>query len=280
MLLVATFILALCGPSLSAAAAAAPVPTGRSTQSTMHCGYWRWPVKTGADTDRLKVHTRVIDTTISYLDTRRMPSAYPQDQRIWPVEYHTFQVNRVWLTGFREEADRDIHLVLQDGAGRSMIAEIPDPACVSKVSPWRSAIAATRGYFSEHYTVTTSWRYVHRPVDVRGLGFFDEIHGQVGVAPNGIELHPVIWMTFLFVARSQSPSCMATAAWADDGYPGDYYISITSNQPYTEATASDATDRWSKDTNGSGSAMILLYYTYSGESISVTVGSARCSTSA
>ena len=25
-----------------------------------------------------------------------------------------------------------------------------------------------------------------------GIGFFDVIHGQSGVAPNGIELHPVI----------------------------------------------------------------------------------------
>ena len=25
-----------------------------------------------------------------------------------------------------------------------------------------------------------------------GVGFFDELHGQTGVAPNGIELHPVL----------------------------------------------------------------------------------------
>ena len=25
-----------------------------------------------------------------------------------------------------------------------------------------------------------------------GVGFFDPIHGQAGVAPNGIELHPVL----------------------------------------------------------------------------------------
>ena len=27
---------------------------------------------------------------------------------------------------------------------------------------------------------------------VRGVGFFDTLHGQRGVAPNGIELHPVL----------------------------------------------------------------------------------------
>jgi hypothetical protein len=29
-----------------------------------------------------------------------------------------------------------------------------------------------------------------------GVGFFDVIHGQRGVAPNGIELHPVLGICF------------------------------------------------------------------------------------
>ena len=29
-------------------------------------------------------------------------------------------------------------------------------------------------------------------VTVTGVGFFDVLHGQTGVAPNGIELHPVL----------------------------------------------------------------------------------------
>lgn len=29
------------------------------------------------------------------------------------------------------------------------------------------------------------------PVHVTGIGFFDFIHGQTGVAPNGVELHLV-----------------------------------------------------------------------------------------
>ena len=27
---------------------------------------------------------------------------------------------------------------------------------------------------------------------IDGVGFFDRLHGQAGVAPNGIELHPVL----------------------------------------------------------------------------------------
>jgi hypothetical protein len=37
---------------------------------------------------------------------------------------------------------------------------------------------------------------VNRRINIGGLGFFDELQGQVGVAPNGIELHPVIHIRF------------------------------------------------------------------------------------
>jgi len=31
---------------------------------------------------------------------------------------------------------------------------------------------------------------------ITGVGFFDYLHGQRGVAPNGIELHPVFYVEF------------------------------------------------------------------------------------
>ena len=33
-------------------------------------------------------------------------------------------------------------------------------------------------------------------IRVTGVGFFDYLHGQRGVAPNGIELHPVLDVEF------------------------------------------------------------------------------------
>jgi cardiolipin synthase A/B len=74
--------------------------------------------------------------------------------------------------------------------------------------------------------------------------------------------------------------CQASAAPANDGYSGDYDVDVTSNQPDTEATASDSTDTWSDKTDGSGSRVITLYHTSPGQSITVTVGAATCSTTA
>lgn len=72
--------------------------------------------------------------------------------------------------------------------------------------------------------------------------------------------------------------CRATAASANDGYAGDFDVFVHSNQPDRKATASDAGDSWSHDTNGSGYAEIRLWHTHAGERIRVVVGAATCST--
>jgi phosphatidylserine/phosphatidylglycerophosphate/cardiolipin synthase-like enzyme len=75
-------------------------------------------------------------------------------------------------------------------------------------------------------------------------------------------------------------SCQASASPANDGYKGDYNVYVHSNQPDQKATASDAGDTYSYDTDGSGYAVIYLWDTSPGEVISVTVGEATCSTTA
>ena len=47
-----------------------------------------------------------------------------------------------------------------------------------------------------HFDVTSSFKPTNRRVVVRGIGFFDRLHGQTGMAPNGLELHPVVGITF------------------------------------------------------------------------------------
>jgi hypothetical protein len=74
--------------------------------------------------------------------------------------------------------------------------------------------------------------------------------------------------------------CQASASPSNDGYSGDYQVTVQSNQPDAKATASDSTDSWSDYTNGSGAVDIRLYYTSAGETITVTVGGATCSTTA
>ena len=79
---------------------------------------------------------------------------------------------------------------------------------------------------------------------------------------------------------SSGATCTASAAPANNGYRGDYYVTINSNQPDQKATASDARDSWSDSTDSSGYVRILLYDASPGQQINVTVGAASCSTTA
>src|SRR5439155_5594295 len=85
---------------------------------------------------------------------------------------------------------------LSDGAGHTMIGEIPDPACVGSGSPLRSSIQKARAEFDARYTATTSFQNANIAVTVTGVGFFDFLHGQTGVATNGIELHALLDIQF------------------------------------------------------------------------------------
>jgi hypothetical protein len=158
--------------------------------ATSACGTERWTVKTGTDDDRQRVVTAAKDVSIRYLRRRATPSVKPQTGRVAPVERTTYRVH-ARLTDYVREDDGDYHLVLEDKAGRSMIAEIPDPACVGHISPFKSAIRTARAHMDAHFSVTTGFKSASTRVVVRGVGFFDYFHGQTGMAPNDLELHPV-----------------------------------------------------------------------------------------
>ena len=73
-----------------------------------------------------------------------------------------------------------------------MIVEFPDPDVVVSSSPWRFAIATARRDFMSSFHPGPRFTYRVHHVRITGIGYFDFIHGQSGVAPNGIELHPVL----------------------------------------------------------------------------------------
>src|SRR5690349_9354314 len=77
-----------------------------------------------------------------------------------------------------------------------MISEIPSPSCVGSSSTLLSGIQNARSEFDANYTVTSSFQNTKVPVTITGVGFFDFLHGQAGVAPNAIELHPVLDIQF------------------------------------------------------------------------------------
>ena len=179
-------------------AALASGPAAAAAANTIACGHWRWPVKTGSDATRRQVSKAVTYATIGHLDGLKPPSSfgsYAQNHRIrWP-EFRTWQINDTTLVAIKLEDDGDLHLRLRSSTGKTMIAEIPKPGCVSSASLWKTGITAARNYVTGRYWVSLSrWHYLYKKIDIKGLGFFDEEHNVTGAAPNKIELHPVIYI--------------------------------------------------------------------------------------
>jgi hypothetical protein len=159
--------------------------------TTGSCGVERWSVKTGTDADAGKITVgSTTSSTISYLAGLSAPGSLPANNRIAPTETTVYQL-QVTLVEYKLESDSDYHLVLSDGNGNTMIAEIPDPTCVGSGSPLAAGITTSRNEFDAKYSPTSSFQTANVPVTVTGVGFFDFLHGQTGVAPNGIELHAV-----------------------------------------------------------------------------------------
>jgi hypothetical protein len=160
------------------------------------CGVERWSVKVGTDPDAPLVNlNNPVAQTISYLRGLTAPASPPLNARVQPAETTDFVVDAT-LIQYKLENDSDYHLVIKDAAGNTMIAEVPDPACVASSSSFVNQIKSARAQFDAKYTASSSFQTANIPVRLSGVAFFDFLHGQTGVAPNGIELHPLLNIDF------------------------------------------------------------------------------------
>ena len=167
-----------------------------SGRTFAQCGVERWSVKTGTDQDVGLVNLgSKTSTTIASLSAITAPNPIPDGRRVQPTETNVWVLNAT-LKKYVRAYDSDYHMVLADDAGHTMIAEIPDPGCVGPGSPLAAGIAHARAQFDAVFTATTNFQNADVPVQITGVGFFDYLEGQEGVAPNGVELHPIIDIIF------------------------------------------------------------------------------------
>jgi len=191
------------------------------------CGVERWSVKTGTDADANLVNqSSTTPTTVSSLRSLSAPSSLPANNRIQPTETTVFVVDAT-LTEYKLESDSDYHLVISDAGGNTMITEIPSPNCVGAGSPFASSISASRNAFDARFTATTSFQTANIPVRITGVGFFDFLHGQTGVAPNGIELHPVLNIIFNPTSGADFTLSSSGSFNIQAGSSGNTTISVT-----------------------------------------------------
>ncbi|HUK29650.1 MAG TPA: hypothetical protein VLV89_00965 [Candidatus Acidoferrum sp.] len=151
-------------------------------------------------------------------------NSYYQDRRAAPTETTVWRM-KATVTEAKLEQDGDYHLVLQGTSGKTMIGEIPnpDPAYVKNpvwladIKVARNAMDAKLGgplkavdFAPETMAPPTKERFetasmpdesaamtkIGKSATIIGVGFFDSSHGQTGVAPSAIELHPIFSIVF------------------------------------------------------------------------------------
>jgi hypothetical protein len=166
----------------------------QSVTITAHaCGRERWNVKTLTAAAASQVNLTPIPSTVEALRALPVPGPIefatprlPQETRIYAVPAR--------LLWDKLEADSDFHIVIAGESGATMIAEVPDPGCAAgaRVS---GTLTRVRQEFVARFGEPSAERFQRvrgaPTVQLTGVLFFDVLHGQRGVAPNGAELHPV-----------------------------------------------------------------------------------------
>ena len=185
-------------------------------------GTERWPVKVGTDpkagTIDLTTRTPISLQDLINLPEPRRPRRGDNSTRL-DEETHVYVVNARLVQFKFETNDNDFHLVITDdtlnfspggpgttASGHSFVAEIPDPNCIggtqgtSAQSAFIAGIQNARGELQAQFqNINTSGKFNDAsgiPVQIVGIGFFDRPHNQTGRAPNNIEIHPVLDISF------------------------------------------------------------------------------------
>jgi hypothetical protein len=170
--------------------------TGVHTARASACGEWRWPVKTLSDSRRHKVDFKAMAASVKGFRLRNKPNVNltTSTPRIPGVEMHNWKLKARPIQAKLED-DHDIHLVISVPGNRkkTMIVEFPKKRCVASHFKRHKITQARNKFLNNCGSVSaSSWKKLDGSVTITGVGFWDEKHGQTGVAPNGIEIHPVL----------------------------------------------------------------------------------------
>jgi|HubBroStandDraft_6_1064221.scaffolds.fasta_scaffold17089_4 hypothetical protein len=164
-----------------------------------HCGVERWPVKTLTDPagESIAATSPTLGTIATLVaatpPTRKellgaASSRFAQEKVVYRVP--------ALVMGDKQEGDSDFHIVLAAPSDprTTLIGEIPSGGCVA--AKRAAFFTGLRAQFAKDFgkPAQGKLRRLAQPVTacVTGVGFFDFLHGQDGVAPNGFELHPVL----------------------------------------------------------------------------------------
>jgi hypothetical protein len=229
-------------------------------------GTERWRPKVGTDPEVSQVTVNQ-PVSIDLHDLIQLPEpTRPNDNihRVVPDETNVYTVRAFMLQFKLELNDSDYHIVVTDDThqftdhqgnnmGHSLVAEIPDPGCLEGKNhnfpgstPFAAAISAARTLMDTRFPNALkdgSFNPVNLPVEITAVGFFDRPHGQIGRAPNNIELHPILRLCFL---DTPAPQCSTPGPGGGGPPPPGGTVVQTATAPFT----------WNLVSHGSGATPV------------------------
>ena len=163
---------------------------------------YRWGVRSGSDLDAHLVQEKPVRTTIEELAAKPRPKGMEtgrevsDDRRTSEIERTIYELEAV-IVFYSVQMSGSYHLNLQGKSGQTIIANCVDPQFVAPGSRWAKEIAATRKDLVDKLKPGPTYTQVSHRVRIKGVGFFNRIHGMFGAAPNGLELTPVLQIEWL-----------------------------------------------------------------------------------
>jgi hypothetical protein len=146
------------------------------------------------DYQAAQVNLTPVNSTIAAMGT--FPGVYTTGHRVAPWEFKTYRIHGT-ITYAKFESDQDIHLIISDGK-HTMILESPNPPCATG-SRVLGQLKTVRTAVAKKFPIAAGGgvqKGISVPATVTGVAFFDSFHGQAGIAPNAIELHPLLSVSF------------------------------------------------------------------------------------
>lgn len=166
----------------------------QTSQEPCNEGADRWAVKTLTDSSAKKIRLTAIKSSVlemrSFRPGRKISGKTPR----FAEEFKTYEII-CRIPEYLREDDGDFHLVLADTLypDSTIIGEIPNPLCPTvQKSSQINKIASAAAYFVENVKAKGAGKIKPGIYKVKGVCFYDRVHGQKGGAKNGIELHPIL----------------------------------------------------------------------------------------
>jgi hypothetical protein len=160
------------------------------------CGDKRWDVKTLSDVDTNNINFSNPVRSSVHIQTHLLRPPGILTSRT-SSEDTVYSITCYIIAYKKKLDDKDIHIIIRDiKTKETMVAEISSADCssVKKTSRFQQ-IKSLDEWFEKNIGIpkenfTYLWKA--KLVTITGVGIFDTVHGQKGMAKNGREIHPIL----------------------------------------------------------------------------------------